>query len=344
LNVTPAQLKKQLKEGIAPVYFVAGDEPLLINEVLDSIRSAARADGYEDREVFLANASFDWDLLRSGMSNMSLFAARRIIEVRLPTGKPGRVGGAMLAELAADPAPDTLLLVIAEQFDNKTAKAKWAKTLAELGVAVVVKPVSPEQLPVWLGRTVKQQGLVFSDAALELLAHHVEGNLLAAKQEIDKLALIAPDGQVDEDLVQQSVADGARFDVFQLSETVLAADQSRAIRILYGLRTEGIAAPLVLWVLAREATTLASAHAKLESGMPMGKALQEAGVWRSRQGPVGQCLKRHNADSIAYLLSAACAADKIVKGGQQGEPWGALLELVQAIGQPQLQIRGQLSA
>jgi len=343
LNLTLAQLRTQVNDGLLPVYLVAGDEPLLINEALDLLRIAARKDGYEDREVYVAGGKFDWDQLRSGLDTISLFASRRIVEVRLPTGKPGRTGGAMLAELAENPAPDTLLVIIAEEFDNSIAKTKWVKTVSAAGALVQIKPVTIAQLPVWLERTIKQAGLKFDDDAIEVLTHHVEGNLLAARQEIDKLALIAPDGHVDADMVRQSVADGARFDVFQLSDAVVGADQQRAIRILNGLKSEGIAAPLVLWALVREVMTLSAVWSGMQGGKPAGRAMQDAGVWRNRQDGVGRCLRRHNEESMQYLLQAAAMADRVVKGGKQGSPWGALLELVQAIGQPQTAVRGQLS-
>jgi len=344
LKLSAAQLNGQLKDGLAPVYLVGGEEPLIANDALDTIRAAARGEGYDDREVFVVGTGFNWDSVRSSMDTMSLFSARRIIEVRLPTGKPGRTGSAMLAELAENMPPDTLLIVICEQFDNNVAKAKWVTRVADAGVAIIIKPVSPEQLPSWLAKAVKKAGLTFAPDALELLAHHVEGNLLAAQQEIDKLALIAPDAQVSAELVEQSVSDGARFTVFQLADAVLGPDPARAVRVLYGLRAEGVAAPLVLWALVKEATTLTSVWTKINAGQAAGQAMQQSGVWRSRQGLVGQCLRRHNQHSIERLLGAASKADRIAKGGLQGSPWGALLELTQAIGQPQGVIRGQLSA
>jgi DNA polymerase-3 subunit delta len=344
VKVSLAQLGKQLAGGLSSVYFVAGDEPLQIGEALDAIRLAARKQGYEDREVFVVGAGFNWDSIRNSAGNMSLFATRRIVEVRLPTGKPGRVGGPMLAELAEDPPPDTLLIIIAEQFDSAVAKAKWVEKVSAAGVAVITRPVSLADLPAWIENNLRQQGLSFDPAVVELLVHRVEGNLLAARQEIDKLALLATDAHVSVDLAQQSVADGARFDVFQLSDVALRGDQTRAIRMLYGLRSEGVAAPLVLWALVRESLSVTSVWLKMEQGVPAGTAMKQSGIWSSKQQLMSSCLRRHNRESIDYLLMAAVKADRIVKGASYGSPWDALLELLQAIGQPGAGVRGQLSA
>ena len=344
MKVSLAQLGKQLAGGLGSVYFVAGDEPLQIGEALDAIRLAARHEGYEDREVFVVGASFNWDSIRNSAGNMSLFATRRIVEVRLPTGKPGRVGGPMLSELAENPPPDTLLIIIAEQFDSSVAKTKWVEKVAAAGVAVITRPVSLADLPAWIEKNMRQQGLSFEPVVVELLVNRIEGNLLAARQEIDKLALLASDDHVSLELAQQSVADGARFDVFQLADVALRGDQTRAIRMLYGLRSEGVAAPLVLWALVRESLSVTSVWLKMEQGVPAGTAMKQSGIWSTKQHLMSSCLRRHNRESIDYLLMAAVKTDRIVKGAIYGSPWDALLELLQAIGQPGAGVRGQLSA
>ncbi len=343
MKVSFAQLQQQLNKGLADVYFVAGDEPLLVGEALDAIRSKARESGFEDREVFVAGQGFDWDSIRASAGNMSLFASLRIVEVRLPTGKPGRVGGPMLSDLAANPPPDTLLIIIAEQFDSAVAKSKWVANVSSAAVTVITRGVSANELPRWIESDLSRHGLTYDPEVVELLVHRVEGNLLAARQEIDKLALLSDSGHVDLELVQQSVADGARFDVFQLADVALSGDQSRAVRMLYGLRSEGIAAPLVLWSLVRESMMLASLFTAIEQGASVGVAMKQARVWSSRQQLVSACLRRHNRTTIDYLISASAGADRIVKGAAFGSPWDALLELLQAIGQPGSGVRGQLA-
>jgi len=344
MKISLPQLKKHLSGGLSAVYFVAGDEPLLAAEALDAIRKAARADGYEDREVFVPGTGFDWDSIRSSAGNMSLFASRRIVEVRLPTGKPGRTGGPMLADLAENPPPDTMLIIIAEQFDSAVAKAKWVARVSDAGTAVIIKPIALEQLPGWIEKDFHRHKLSFEPEVIQLLTHRVEGNLLAARQEVDKLALLADDGHVSVELATQSVSDGARFDVFQLSDAAHSPDSRRAIRILYGLRAEGVAAPLVLWALAREATTLVSVWQAVDEGQSSGLAMKQARVWGPRQQLIPACLRRHSRESVESLLTLAAMADRVVKGAKRGEPWDALLELLLAIGQPADGMQGQLSA
>lgn len=344
MKISLPQLNKQLKDGLAEVYFVAGDEPLLIGEALDGIRARARKEGYEDREVFVVGTGFDWDLIRNSASNMSLFASRRIVEIRLPTGKPGRVGGPMLAELAAKPPPDTLLLIIAEQFDSTTAKSKWVGKLIDSVITVIVRPISVAQLPAWIEKNLQRQSLTYDREVVELLVHRVEGNLLAARQEINKLCLLATSSHVSLELAIESVADGARFDVFQLADVALQGDVTRAVRILYGLRAEGVAPALTLWALVRESMSVASVWLKVDQGVPEGVAMKQSGIWSARQQLTKQCLRKHNRESINYLLQAAVTADRIVKGAHYGSAWDALLELLYAIGAPEEGARGQLSA
>ena len=344
MKISLPQLNKQLKGGLAEVYFVAGDQPLLIGEALDGIRARARKDGYEDREVFVVGAGFDWDLIRNSACNMSLFASRRVVEIRLPTGKPGRVGGPMLAELAAKPPPDTLLIIVAEQFDSTTAKSKWVGQLIDSAVAVIVRPISVDQLPAWIEQNLQRQSLTYDREVIELLVHRVEGNLLAARQEIDKLGLLATNSHVSLELATESVADGARFDVFQLADVALRGDVTRAVRMLYGLRAEGVAPALTLWALVRESMSVASVWLKVSQGVPEGVAMKQSGIWSARQQLMTQCLRKHNRESIDYLLQAAVTADRIVKGAHYGSAWDALLELLYAIGAPEEGARGQLSA
>ena len=191
MKISLPQLKKHLSRGLGSVYLVAGDEPLLLGEALDEIRVAARKEAYADREVFVVGSGFDWDSIRASAGNMSLFASRRIVEVRLPTGKPGRAGGAMLVELALDPPQDTLLIVIAEKFDSSVAKSKWVAKLTAAGIAIIVKGISVNELPAWIEKTLRQRDLSYDPDVVDLLVHRVEGNLLAARQEIDKLAPVS---------------------------------------------------------------------------------------------------------------------------------------------------------
>lgn len=334
MKLTPDKLKAQLSKGLSPVYFVSGDDPLICGEAIDAIRAAARKEGFEERESHSADARFDWTGLLSGLDNLSLFASRKIVEVRLTTGKPGREGGAALVELVANPPPDTLFIISAPKLDGSAARTKWAKTLEKDAVWVIVYPLDPENLPRWLAGRMKQAGLSFNAEAVELLAARVEGNLLAAQQEINKLVLLADGREVTGDLVRQVVADGARYDVFQLADAAMAQDTARAVRILNGLRREGVAPALTMWALAREASLLANIWARVQQGTPVGRAMQEARVFNSRQDTVSRAVSQHTERSVRRMTTKAGLTDRIVKGASPGQPWNAMLELVLAIAQP----------
>ena len=301
------------------------------------MRAAAAKHGFTEREAYVAERGFDWHALAAGLSNLSLFASRRLVELRLPTGKPGDQGGKFLTQLAAEPPQDTIFVVITPGLDSRTAKTKWASSLARDGVWLVLKAPDHASLPRWIENRLQRAGLSAAPEAVELLASQVEGNLLAAKQEIDQLRLLAEDGRVTVDTVRASVANGARYDVFQLTDAALAGDAERAVRILGGLEREGTAAPLVLWSLAREIATVADVAYRLASGIAPGKAMADSGVWRSRQSLIGRATRAVDPRGARSLLERAARADRIVKGSVPGQPWNALLELTLALaGRPEL--------
>lgn len=337
VKLTSRQLDSHLASGPAPVYMVSGDEPLLVDEALDAIRAAARDQGYTERESHIAERGFDWTELGAGLQNMSLFAERRIVEVRLPTGKPGDQGAKFLTALVAAPPADTVFIVITPQLDGRTTKTKWATSLASQGVWLALRAPDHANLPRWIEGRMRRVGLNADREALELLAAQVEGNLLAAKQEIDSLELLAENGQVTVDTVRAAVANGARYDVFQLSDAALLGDAPRALRILAGLEREGTAAPLVLWSLAREISTVADIACRIAAGASPGKAMSDCRVWSSRQALFKRAARTVNAAGARDLLRRAARADRVVKGSLAGQPWNALLELTLALaGRPEL--------
>jgi len=334
VRITADKIASRLGKNLASVYFVSGDEPLLVGETVDLIRADARKQGYDERESYSADARFDWDDLVAGLDNLSLFSSRKIIEVRLPTGKPGRQGGAAIVELLANPPPDILFILIAPRIDKRTAAAKWAQSLQQHAVWVDVRDIAPEQLPRWIGQRMQEAGLAFDTDAVELMAMRIEGNLLAAQQEISKLVLLHEGKRVTAAVVQQSVADGARFDVFQLADAAVGQDAARAIRILYGLRKEGIAPALTVWALVREVNTLVSVWTRVDQGAAPGSAMNDARIWRNRQPLFAKALRNHNERSMREMLALAGLTDKIVKGARPGMPWQALLDLVLLMAQP----------
>jgi DNA polymerase-3 subunit delta len=327
VKLNPQQLETHVSGGLQPVYLLSGDEPLLVDEALAVVRAAAIDQGYTERERHIAERSFDWDDLAAGLQTMSLFAERRIIELRLPTGKPGVDGGRFLAEAVANPVPDTVIVVMTPKLDKSAQKTKWATSLAKSGVWVPLFAPDTAELPRWLSGRLAAAGLKIERDALQFLAAQVEGNLLAARQEIDKLALLAVDGLVTLDTVRTSVADGARFDVFQLGDAALAGKSARVARILYSLEKEGVAAPLVLWSLVRESQAVADVIFRMSGGQPVGQAMTKAGVWHNRQSLFRHATQGRDVSFAHRLVASASRTDRIVKGSLRGQPWNALLEL-----------------
>jgi DNA polymerase-3 subunit delta len=335
VNLTPANISAQLSKGLAPAYFVYGDEPLIVDESLDLIRAAARRQGFDERELHVvSDARFNWDKLQSGLSNLSLFSTRKIVEVRLVTGKPGVEGSAAIVEVLNHLSPDTLWMFTAPKLDKATASSKWVKALQSTAVCVEVRALTPERLPAWIDQRMQAAGLACDAEAIQILADRVEGNLLAAQQEISKLALLAEGRRVTADLVRQSTADGARFDVFQLADAALAQDTPRAIRILNGLRQEGVAPVLTLWALVREINALVAVWIRMDQGAPLSRAMNDAGIWRTRQDLVARAVRGRSEAGIRRLLAGAGLADLVVKGARPGLPWNTLLELVLLIARP----------
>jgi DNA polymerase-3 subunit delta len=328
MKLNPAQLSKHLQGNLASVYAVSGDEPLLCQEACDSIRAATRQLGFSERQVFNAEANFDWGNLLQAGASLSLFADKRLLELRLPSGKPGDKGSAALLEYLARPPEDTVLLISLPKLDGSTQKTKWAKALidGQHTQFMQIWPVDAHQLPQWIRQRLAQAGLSASQEAVEMIAVRVEGNLLAAAQEIEKLKLLASDGQVDASTVQAAVADSARFDVFGLIDAALKGEAAHALRMLEGLRGEGVEPPVVLWALARELRLLANIAQQYSQGMPLDKAFSSARppVWDKRRPLVSKALQRHSAARWAQLLLDAQRIDAQIKGQAPGDPWSGL--------------------
>lgn len=335
MKITADKITSQLSKGLSPVWFITGDQPLLVGEAIDAVRAGAREAGFDERVSHVADGRYNWDKVFDGLDNLSLFASRKIIEIQIATGKPGRDGSDAIVDLVADPPPDTLFIISSPKLDGAGKNSKWAKTLARDAVYVEVRSPGPGQLQGWLRGRLRAEGLECDAEGLELLAQRIEGNLLAAQQEISKLALLADHNQVTAETVQRSVADGSRFDVFQLADAAIGQDLPRAIRILYGLRNEGVAPELTLWALVRETNTLLVLWTRVEQGTPLGRAMQQARVWQKKEPLLSRALDSHDEGSIRRLVAKASQTDRIIKGASPGLPWNALLELVLLIARPQ---------
>lgn len=325
------QLAGHLKSGLAPIYVVAGEEPLLIQEILDAIRAAARAHDYAERQVFDADKSFDWNQLTEATASLSLFATRRLFEVNLPSGAPGDAGGKVLRQIATDPIPDTVVVLVCGPLEYRTRQGGWYTAIEQKGASVYAWPVKPEELPGWTAARFKAAGLSAHPDAIEMLVHRTEGNLLALAQDIEKLKLLHPGEAIDTDKVRAAVADSARFDAFDLTEKVLVGDAAGAVRSLERLREEGVELPALVgawaWML-RQWGKAAVHYAKSRNAAA---ACESANIFGARQGPYLKALPRASSRQVFGWLARAAAID--LKGKTTGgEPagWEELLSCVLA--------------
>jgi len=328
LKIQANQLSAHLKKSLAPCYLVTGDEHLLVAEALDVIRENARERGFSARELHVATTGFDWAQLTASSGNMSLFAEQRIIELRLPTGKPGRTGGQAIIELVEVSGPDNLFIVTAPKLDRGSAASKWAKAIEQKGVTLPIWPVGVRELPGWIANRMRGVGLKPERDAVTLIADRVEGNLLAAGQEIEKLRLLLGEGPVSAEDVNDSVANSSRYDVYKLTDAALGGDAGRAVKILSGLRAEGVEPVIVMWALTRELRTLSLLDEIVRQGGDLGGAMQRNGVWRNRQGLVRRCISRHKQGDFHRMLKVSGRADAAAKGQRQGDPWQMATDIV----------------
>jgi len=340
-----AQLAAQLQRGLKPLYTVHGDEALLVQEAADAIRAAARTQGHIERSVWVASgAHFDWSAVLAAGRSQSLFAERQLLELRLPSGKPGKEGATALQQLAASAPkhPDLITLVLLPRLDAASLKSPWFAALEQHGLTLRIDAVERAQLPAWIAQRLRLQGQHLQSGAagqrsLDFLADRVEGNLLAAQQEMQKLALLYPAGALSFEQVERAVLDVARHDPFKLAEAVLEAQPLRVQRLLDGLQADGSAAVLVHWALAEDIRALWRVKTELAQGKPMPLALREQRVWGGREKRFERVLPRLALAQLEQWLLAAHTVDGIVKGLRHpawpNDPWQALARLAQQVAQ-----------
>lgn len=326
-KIRPEQLSAHLKKGLGNIYVISGDEPLLSQEAADIIRQTARKDGFSERELYQVETHFDWGQVQESANALSLFADKKIIELRIASGKPGDKGAKFLQDYAQAPAPDTLLLIICDKLDGATQKTKWFKALEAVATWIQIWPVTGAQLPRFIAQRFEQANLSASPEAIALLASRIEGNLLAAVQEIEKLKLLAPHREIDLELMSSAVADSARYDVFNLTDKAMSGDIPGAVKMLQGLRSEGTDAIAVLWTLTRDIRALIQIQDALSNGQAFEWAAKQAGIWDKRQPLFQQVLRHLKPAQIQQLLRKACGIDRAVKGMRDAEPWDELLDL-----------------
>ena len=324
-------LESHLAKAVAPLYVISSDEHLLALEAADKIRRAARANGYSERDVLTVERSFKWGELLAANQEMSLFGDKKLIELRIPTGKPGKDGGAALQAYAKALSPDNLTLITLPKLDWQTAKAAWVTSLQQAAIYIEIPTIERAALPNWIGTRLAAQGQSADRQGLDFIADRVEGNLLAAHQEIQKLGLLHEPGKLTFEQIHDAVLNVARYDVFKLSEAMLAGDPARLVRMLEGLKGEGEALPLVLWAVAEEIRTLLKLKAGMAQGRPLGVLLKEARIWGPKERMMEPALRRISLPTLEKALQDAAQVDKMIKGLRAkafaGDAWDAMLHL-----------------
>lgn len=334
MNLRPEDLERHLARALGTLYVVHGDEPLLSLEAADAIRAAARAQGVTDRDVFVVEPGFRWDAFLGAQANMGLFAERRLVDLRIPSGKPGVEGAKALEAYAGAPNPDNVTLVTLPRLDRATQDSAWFSALSRAAQVVAVQPLEREALPRWIAARLARQKQRASPQTLAFLADLTEGNLIAAKQEIQKLALLLPEGELVHEAVEAAVADVARFDVFAASEAWLGGDAARAIRVLDTLRADGDGPQLVVWALAEDLHALAAVHAMTARGTPMAAALRTIRMWGRRQAALERAASRVSVADVPRWLARLAAIDALSKGIGTGDAWQVLQRLVLDVARP----------
>ena len=321
------RLTDTLRKGVAGVYVVSGDEPLLVQEACDEIRKALAGKGFTERDLFHVDAGFDWSELMYAINSMSLFAEQKILEVRM-TAKPDNAGRNALMDVVEQLNDDNVLLMVMPRVDANTQRAKWFKALDAAGVFVQIWPIDAKELPGWLKARFKREGLEASGEAITAMAERIEGNLLAAVQEIARLKLVARGNRVDLDQVIEGVADSARYDVFKLIDAALLGDTARVVRMTRSLEAEGVELLYLVNMLARELRSLETMAGQLAEGLPMREVLKKGRVWDKRTNAVSRCLDRHGVQSLRDLQVGVGGIDRVVKGINIGNAWRDFMTLV----------------
>lgn len=321
------QLKQHLEKQLLPVYFISGDEPFQQDESVRLIREAAKAQGYTEREVHHIDRSFDWDELVRASASMSLFAERKVIELRIPTGKPGDKGSKALVAYSNQLPEDNLLLIVSGKLDASQTKSKWFKSLDAAGGTLAVWPLEIQELPAWLKGRMQIRGLQPTEDALTVLAEQVEGNLLAADQELEKLRMLYGEGAISAEQVVEAVSDSARFDSFALVDVALQGDPVRVSRILHGLKSEGEDVLHILGALMYQLRILEKMSNAVSKGQNLEQVFKQHRIWDKRKVVLNAGLKRHSLKRWQAFLLVAGRIERMCKGLATGKPWDELLQL-----------------
>ncbi|TVZ40803.1 DNA polymerase III delta subunit [Alteromonadaceae bacterium 2753L.S.0a.02] len=321
------QLATSLRKDLAPVYLVTGDEALMSQEACDTIRQHARKHGFTERELYHTDAGFSWDELYNASSAMSLFADKKIIEIRVHNGKPGDAGSKAITDYCANTNEDTLLLLVCPKIDARSQSSKWFKAIEQTGTVINIWPIGIAQMPRWIDNRLKAAGLNADSDAIDILCAKTEGNLLAAAQEVEKLKLLTDEPLIDAQLMANAVMDSARYDTFGMVDKAIFGDSRAAAESLQGLRAEGTEALAILWALNRDLVALTNLKESLQAGESFDFAAKRNGVWDKRKPLFKQALQRLKLPQLHDLLRKTALADRVAKGSAKGDVWNILLDI-----------------
>jgi len=331
MRIALDRLASQVQKQIATLYVLFGDETLLILEAMDLILSHARQQGFTEREIYTVEQHFNWQNILNASNSLSLFGTQKIIDIRIPSGKPGKEGAAAIDAYCHTLSPDVLTLVTLPKIDKATQNTQWFKTLENYGSVISVNSIEREQLPDWIAKRLAQQQQKTDAAALRFMADQIEGNLLATHHEIQKLALIYPAGNLTLEQIRAVIFNMARYDIYQLADALIAPDSVRYSRILNGLQEEGTAPLLILNVLAEQIRQLIAIQKGINAGQSTSAILQSARVWGNRQKIVLHAARRINSERLYHAILHAARIDRMIKGVLDGDIWNELLLFIKTV-------------
>jgi len=328
VQVKPEQVLSELTNKIPPVIWVAGDETLLVQESCDQIRKFAQAQGFSEREVYTVHSGFDWNILLESSNSLSLFAEKKLIDLRLNSAKLDDAGKKALHAYLANPSEDNLLLISSPRVEKAATNTKWFKQIESEAYFIVIWPINSQNLAAWIRQRLKSHGLTADGQAIDILCQRTEGNLLATAQEIDKLSILADNKELDASMVARAVADSARFNVFTLIDTAIAGNSARALNILYHLKAESEDPLKILNFICKEIRSLCKMALQLENGQSISAVMQSERVWRNKMGPVSTALNNHSLAQLQAFLNDASLIDQSVKGLNKLNTWDELSRMI----------------
>lgn len=326
--VKTEQLSSHLKKQLPALVWISGDETLLVQETMDNVRQIAKQQGFTEREIHDVSGQFNWNILLESASSLSLFADKKLIDLRLHSPKLDNEAKNALQAFVDDPGEDNLLLISSNRIEKPTLSTKWFKAIESKGAVVQVWPVNAQQLPGWIAQRIKRAGLSADQDSIDIICQRVEGNLLAAAQEIDKLALLAGDRHLTREFVARAVADNSRFNVFALTDASLSGNTPKALKILNHLRAEGDDPLKILFFLTKEIRSLLRMQEKIRQGQNINGVMQSERVWQNRMSIVGTALRNHSVESLEKLLFRARNVDQSVKGLMDLKPWDEITGMI----------------